>query len=87
MDQRNHVTSVIAIEAPDSITDGARGLVGKRGDIVMHECCFYLDKKFGKMITKIFFYFFFIYLIYIFSSIIFCVRTLVFFIIEENRIF
>ena len=25
------------IEAPDSITDGARGLVGKRGDTAMRE--------------------------------------------------
>ena len=32
------------IEAPDSITDGARGLVGKRGDTAMRERFFFSFK-------------------------------------------
>ena len=42
----------IKIEAPDSITDGALDLVGKRGDTAMRERFFHLNKKFGKMIKK-----------------------------------
>ena len=39
-------------EAPDSITDGACGLVGKSGDTAMREHFFHLNKKFGKIIKK-----------------------------------
>ena len=40
------------IEASDSITDGAHGLVGERGDTAMRELFFNLNKKFEKMIKK-----------------------------------
>ena len=36
----------IKIEASDSITDGAHGLAGKRGDTAMRERFFHLNEKF-----------------------------------------
>ena len=42
----------LLIEAPNSVTDGARGLVDKRGDTAMRERFFSLNKKFGKTIKK-----------------------------------
>ena len=63
-----------AIEASDSITDGARGIVGKKGDTAMLQLFFHLNKKFGKMIKKTWQYMLNV-IPHIFSPINFCVRT------------
>ena len=76
----------VTIEAPDSITDRARGLVETKEGIP--QCAnffFHLNKKFGKMIKKRRQYMLNV-IPHIFSSINFCVRTIVFFIIIENRV-
>ena len=65
------------IEASDSITAGARGLVGKRGDTAMRELLFHLNKKFEKMVKKTWQYMLNV-IPHIFSSMNFGVRTLVF---------
>ena len=65
------------IEASDSISDGARGLVRKRGDNTMRELFFHLNKKFGEIIKKSWQYML-NFIPHIFSPINFCVRILVF---------
>ena len=48
----NSVEFVLAIEDPDSIADGARGLVGKRGDTAMRERFFSFKYKIRKYDQK-----------------------------------
>ena len=45
------------IEASNSITDEARGLVSEREDTAMRELFFHLNKKFRNMIKKTSFFF------------------------------
>ena len=84
---RFSLTGRASVVVTASVSDlSTLGLVRKRGDTAMRELFFHLNKKFGKMIKKTWQYMFNV-ILHIYSSINFCVRTLVFFIIEENRIF
>ena len=52
-ENKNKIETCICIyEASDSITDGACGLVGKRGDTTMRELFYHFNEKFGKIIKK-----------------------------------
>ena len=72
------LNGVSTFEASDSITDRARGLVGKRGDTAMRDLFFHLNKKFGKIIKKTWQYMLNV-IPHIFSPINICVIALVFF--------
>ena len=72
---------MMIIVASDSITDGATGLVGKRGDTAMRELFFSFESKIRKNDQKKWQYMLNV-IPHIFSLINFCVRTSFFY----NRI-